>query len=403
MRVLSISTLFPTPNALHHGVFVFNRVNAMAELNGVEVDMVSPIPTSPFHRRIRRYNAQQKCPSYWERGNLTINSPRYFSLPGIAKSLERFTLKQKLLRSIDPSSFDVIDVHWTYPDLPAALALSQHHKKPIAVTLRGMEAFYGVGGARHDCVARSLKHVDAVISLSDEMADYADSIAQTASRTSIVINGGAPDVFYHESQRDTQAELGLSQGKIHVLGVGSLIKRKGFHRVIPTLSSIAKSTKQDIVYHIVGGDNLEGDDGRMLVALAERHEHVNFSVNFAGRASQDALRTWYNAVDCFVLSSLGEGSPNVLTEALLCGTPTVAVQVGSSGSIMNQGVERGNFLVGNDCKGLDYGLHQMIGNIVSRNTSKGDTLRQFNSKSRAKFDWAWCASRHAQCLEGALK
>src|SRR5207248_616882 len=52
------------------------------------------------------------------------------------------------------------------------------------------------------------------------------------------------------------------------------------------------------------------------------------TVSFAGAVAHDRLQPWYRAADRFVLPSLSEGVPNVLREALACGTPFVASRVG---------------------------------------------------------------------------
>jgi len=51
------------------------------------------------------------------------------------------------------------------------------------------------------------------------------------------------------------------------------------------------------------------------------------SVFFVGSVPNDQLPTWYNAADLFFLGSSREGWPNVVCEALACGTPVVATPV----------------------------------------------------------------------------
>jgi glycosyltransferase involved in cell wall biosynthesis len=52
-------------------------------------------------------------------------------------------------------------------------------------------------------------------------------------------------------------------------------------------------------------------------------------VTFCGEVTQDTLAELMSAADVFCLASSTEGWPNVVNEALACGTPVVATDVGA--------------------------------------------------------------------------
>jgi teichuronic acid biosynthesis glycosyltransferase TuaC len=70
----------------------------------------------------------------------------------------------------------------------------------------------------------------------------------------------------------------------------------------------------------------EGPQATPLERLAERLG-LSGRVRLLGAVPQDRLVTVYNAADVVVLASSREGLPNVLLEALACGTPVVATAV----------------------------------------------------------------------------
>jgi glycosyltransferase involved in cell wall biosynthesis len=81
-------------------------------------------------------------------------------------------------------------------------------------------------------------------------------------------------------------------------------------------------------FAIVGGDGAEGAMGGELRQLAARLKIAD-RVVFAGTARREELAAWYGAADLFVLASAHEGCPNVVLEALACGTPVVGTPAGN--------------------------------------------------------------------------
>jgi glycosyltransferase involved in cell wall biosynthesis len=71
----------------------------------------------------------------------------------------------------------------------------------------------------------------------------------------------------------------------------------------------------------------EGPDRAAFSAIA-RKAGVAERVRFVGSLSQEKLSEYYAAADVLVLASSREGWPNVLLEAMACGTPVIATKAG---------------------------------------------------------------------------
>ena len=85
-RLLALSYLFPNVEKPNHGIFVYNRLNAMAKY--ADITVINPIPWSPLHFFINKFKHLRNIPVKTQRGNLTIYHPRYLSIPGYAKGIE---------------------------------------------------------------------------------------------------------------------------------------------------------------------------------------------------------------------------------------------------------------------------------------------------------------------------
>lgn len=127
-------------------------------------------------------------------------------------------------------------------------------------------------------------------------------------------------IFHPTSQAEARKTFGLPTGKKLIL-FGSLKvtdKNKGIDYLIEALNLLAKDTaSQDINLVVVG---TKTDEVANLFPLPV-HTLPYIS-------DEHRMATLYNAVDAFVTPSLHENLPNVIAEAMSCGTPCVGFHVG---------------------------------------------------------------------------
>jgi glycosyltransferase involved in cell wall biosynthesis len=112
------------------------------------------------------------------------------------------------------------------------------------------------------------------------------------------------------------------EGKRVVICVTRLVPIKNLPMMLEAIARV-RASRPDVVLVLVG----EGPQQPVLAARA-RDLGIEDAVRFAGYVPQDQTAAWYRSADVFALSSDFDNSPNVVLEAMACGLPIVATDVG---------------------------------------------------------------------------
>jgi glycosyltransferase involved in cell wall biosynthesis len=223
--------------------------------------------------------------------------------------------------------FELIDAHFVYPEGLAAALAGLVLRVPVTITLRGMLPLLVPFRLRRPQLRFALRRAARVIAVSESLKRDAVALGVPAEKVRVIGNGIDPELFRPLDRIEARRSLGLPKYGPLLVSVGTLAPRKGFHLVMEAMVRL-KQRWPTLRLAIVGGDGPEGSMGTELKALAARLR-IEDRVIFAGPRKRGELAAWYGAADLFVLATSHEGCPNVVLEALACGTPVVATPVGS--------------------------------------------------------------------------
>lgn len=323
VRLLVFSTVFPNAAQPHHGVFVRERMRGLPP--EVEVQVVAPTPWFPFVSGLRP-GFRPAVPREEVQDGVRVLHPRYLSVPGILKCLDGVFLflstLPTLFRLRKTFRFDAIDAHFIYPEGLAAVLHGRVFRVPALITLRGMLPLLVRYRLRRPQLRFALKRAARLIAVSESLKQ--DAAALGVDRARVIENGIDPGLFRPIGRIEARRSLGLPEDDPLLVSVGTLAPRKGFHLVMQAMVGL----RPDLRFAIVGGAGAEGAMESELRSLAARLG-LEDRVIFAGPRGRGELAAWYSAADLFVLASGHEGCPNVVIEAIACGTPVVATPVGN--------------------------------------------------------------------------
>jgi glycosyltransferase involved in cell wall biosynthesis len=173
---------------------------------------------------------------------------------------------------------------------------------PLVVTLRGSDILGIVGlGGRKLRLGRMLqaatrlvcRRADAVVVVSDHMKAY----LPRGIDATVLPSGLDFELFQPIPREDARARLGLAADQVYVLFAGNPDQpRKRYHIAARAVELVSREQPVELI-----------------VAWGVPHKEMPY---------------YMSACDALVFTSMQEGSPNVVKEALACNLPIVSVAIG---------------------------------------------------------------------------
>ena len=198
------------------------------------------------------------------------------------------------------------------------------------------------------------------------------------AKISVVPCGVNLELFQPVEKQTAKQQLNLAEDKI-ILFVGRIEPLKGIEQLLKAMPYLQNRPGPRLL--IIGGDEYSQHEIEKLQKLSAEL-HIEDSVTFSGLIKQEQLPYFYSAADACVIPSYYESFGLVALEALACGTPVVATDVGNLRSIIRQG-ETGYVVTDSSPRHLA----DKIALILSRPSSNGKSAHQIRA-SVSRFCWS---------------
>ncbi len=310
-------------------------------------------------------------------------------IPQFVEGIERFAEEKNI-------HYDLIHSHYWMSGL-AAEALSDcwggtpiiqmfhtlgEMKNRVARSEAEREGSYRLDGER-----RVMGRVDRIIAATPAEQAQLEWLYNADMRKVYVVPPGV-DVghFYPIPVDEARQFIGLAPEARMILFVGRIEPLKGLDTLIKAVACLrVKDLPEPVHLAVIGGDPDAAPEemSAEMVHIQRMCDELTVGkmVAFLGKRSQDTLPYYYSAAEVVVMPSHYELFGMVALEAMACGTPVIASQVGGLAFLVQDGVT-GYHVPDEDDEALCGKLSALLGDI---------SLRKRLGKNAAEYaqSYAW--------------
>ncbi len=325
-------------------------------------------------------------------------------IPQFVDGIRRFAEEKRI-------HYDVIHSHYWMSGLAAAsLAdlwpgtpiLHMFHtlgemKNRIARSDAEREGAYRIEGEK-----RVLKRADRVIVATEaEKAQLQWLYKGDVRKMEIIPPGVDVSHFYPIPKDEARQFIGLEPDQRMVLFVGRIEPLKGVDTLIRAMSCVKFQGLGHPVYLAIIGGEPDADPDKMTAEMARLQQLcddlcMGQTVVFLGKRAQDTLPYYYSAADALVMPSFYESFGMVALEAMACGTPVVASQVGGLAFLVRDG-ETGFTVPEGDPSALCDKLTLLLGDRALR-----ERMGACAERYAQEYRWEKIAGQIADAYASAL-
>lgn len=379
MKVLVLAHSYPHAANRTIGGFVHEQVKALREY--CEVLVVSPTPFgSSVMRRIKSY-----WPYYAERPGKTyiegieVYHPRYPHTPtkwGLALDAHamRFALWSLFAKLKTTWDYDLVHAHSICPDGSCAVWLGRRLGTPVVCTIHGSDVnIY----PQETCLTRkvtqqAIREANALVTVSAALSEKTRELENPRGVLRVIPNGADLSIFTLQEPDLCREKTGLPRGKRIIVYASRLAEAKGLSELLVAFRRVLQQ-ERDAWLVLLG-------DGPYRDTLIRETAQLGLgeAVHFVGRKPHSHVAEWMGAADLVVLPSWTEGSPLPVYEALACGRPMVASDVGGIREIITSD-DYGLLVPPRDPEALAEGLLRAL-----RREWDAQRIRQHGSR----YSWA---------------
>lgn len=333
MKILVISSLYPKRNIDdNNGIFIQQQLLALYKYHHCDISVISPIPyVPPFLSSIKTKWSKYKSVPYSDNiSGINVFYPRYFRPPGeifygsssniMDNNLGSFIRSQ--IRIFKP---DIVQAYNGTPQGYVAAKTGLRYKIPVIVSFRGDDtnSYPSYTGNLNKTIF-VINNSTIITTVSYDLKKKLGLIASSVKPIKVIYNGCNNKMFYPNKKAGNilRKHKGFKKNDIIIVFLGNgQQEQKGVVDAIISFNYLKKRIS-NVKFLFLGYNNLNAKVNNRL-----KNTSLD-DIYFAGKIKHNEIGNYLNIGDIFILPSWKEGLPNALLEAMACGLPVVASNVG---------------------------------------------------------------------------
>jgi teichuronic acid biosynthesis glycosyltransferase TuaC len=328
LQIAVATHFFPSSSQPNRGRPIYEIAKALARIANVRVFCVdSAYPRYKFLQP--RSFLYRNIETSYNVSGVNVEYLQYPALPVITRLLNGYNCGRALIGRLRRFRPDLVIGYNVYPEGFGAFAAARDLRIPVVIGALGSDVLrvpdYFVGRL----TAQTIRKASFVVTVSDELRERAIRCGIPPAKCRTIHNGCDFNIFRPASRTAARLELSIDPGAEVVVFIGRLVPLKGLRELLEA-AAILSASRPRLCVVCIG----EGPMDRELLRRASQPD-LKGHVQFVGCANPHEIARWLAVSNVFCLPSHSEGCPNVVIEAISCGRPVVASNVGGIPELLN--------------------------------------------------------------------
>lgn len=325
LKIAVVTRYFPSSAEPWQGRSLYQTLRVLARDADVRVFYPNAAYPSLLKPRSRTYS---KLDASFRPPDVKVNYYDYPALPLVSRPFNGWMIAHVLLPHVRDFAPDLIFSSFLYPYGYAALKIGKVLSIPVVAQSIGSDINTSGDSISAMHTRTVLRQSDFLVTVSGDLRTKAVAMGASPEKSRAVVNGCDLSVFHVSDRLEARQKLRIPPTAEAVVYIGRMDVKKGLRELIEAAAALHPHRPNLHVY-LLG----EGPD-RPIIESAIQGNNAAGYIHALPACGFDDVAVWMTAADLITLPSYMEGCPNVVLEALACGRPVVATNVGGIPEIM---------------------------------------------------------------------